>query len=164
MEQTQWLNEVEHRAWRALREMQWQLDGELSRRLAAESSLSNQDYTVLVVLTNQDNGALRLFELERALGWERSRVSHHVTRMASRGLVTKEKSPTDGRGWVATVTPHGRAEIDAAAPAHVQSVRELFVDHLTINELELIGDIAERVLGHLNTEPPPAQRRGLVSR
>lgn len=141
-----WLDEREARAWRGLQFMHLQVDGELARRLAAESSLSYQDYVVLVRLTDQPDGRLRLNELGDQIGWEKSRLSHHVTRMAKRGLVEKLECPSDRRGTFVVVTDQGRSEIEAAAPGHLIAVRELFVDHLSPAQLEALAEIAETVL------------------
>ena len=85
MENNRWLNEREERAWRALQFMQMRLEGELARQLAADSGLSYPDYLVLVALTDRADGRLRPFELAGVLGWEKSRLSHHLSRMADRG-------------------------------------------------------------------------------
>jgi DNA-binding MarR family transcriptional regulator len=130
--------------------MQMRLAAELARRLAAESGLSYQDYVVLVALTDQPDGRLRLFELARILGWEKSRVSHQIARMADRGLVAKEACDSDRRGAFVVVTRHGRTQIEAAAPGHVEAVRELFVDRLSSRQLAAIGAAAEIVLAGLD--------------
>jgi DNA-binding MarR family transcriptional regulator len=152
----QWLNEAEERAWRALQFMQMRLEAELARQLAAESGLSYPDYVVLVTLTDHPDGRLRLFELGATLGWEKSRLSHHVTRMVDRGLVRKEPCDDDRRGSFVVITPRGRSEIEAAAPSHVRSVRELFVDRLSAEELAVIAGAAEKVLAHLDDGRPPS--------
>lgn len=146
MDDVRWLDDREMRAWRALQSMQMRLVGELGRRLAAESGLSYSDYLVLVGLTESPDGRMRLFELARALGWEKSRVSHHIARMADRGLVTKERCDADRRGAYVAVTEEGRKEIEAAAPGHVRAVRQLFIDRLTPRQLDIVGDAAEVVL------------------
>jgi DNA-binding MarR family transcriptional regulator len=150
MEDVRWLNEGEERAWRALQFMQMRLEGELARQLAADSGLSYSDYVVLVALTDRPDGRMRLFELAGALGWEKSRLSHHVARMAARGLVTKEKCDSDRRGAFVVVTKKGGKEIEAAAPGHVRTVRQLFVDRLTPDELEVIATAAEKVLADMD--------------
>ena len=148
-EEVPWLDEREARAWRGLQFMEMQLTAALARQLAEESGLSYPDYVVLVALTGQEDGRLRVFELSRDLGWEKSRVSHHVARMAERGLVEKQKCGDDRRGSFVVVTPKGREEIAAAAPGHVRAVRELFVDRLTPRQLDVIGEVAETVLAGL---------------
>src|SRR5215471_6931286 len=131
MREPHWLNEREEAAWRGLLQLHAQLTAELSRRLTSDSPLSYPDYEVLVVLTDQPDGRLRVFELAEALGWEKSRASHHVSRMAERGLVKKVPCATDRRGAFVATTARGRRYIEAAAPGHVAAVRELFVDRLS---------------------------------
>lgn len=150
MTKVRWLTEREERAWRALQFMQMRLERELARQLAAESGLSYPDYLVLVALTDRPDGRMRLFELGDVLGWEKSRASHHVGRMVDRGLVRKQRCDSDRRGFYVVVTARGRREIEAAAPGHVATVRRLFVDRLTPEQLDAVGDAAEAVLGVLD--------------
>jgi DNA-binding MarR family transcriptional regulator len=152
MTDVRWLDEREERAWRALQFMQMRLEARLARQLAAESGLSYPDYLVLVALTDDPGGKLRLFELGEVLGWEKSRLSHHVARMADRGLVKKEKCDSDRRGAFVAVTPEGRREIEAAAPGHVDVVRRLVIDRLTPAELDTIADAAAKVLAGLDDD------------
>jgi DNA-binding MarR family transcriptional regulator len=149
MDDVQWLDEREARAWRGLQAVQLRLTARLSRELASDSDLSYPDYTVLVVLTDQPEGRLRAFELGRELGWEKSRVSHHVSRMVARGLVSREKCPSDQRGAFVVVTDRGRQAIEAAAPAHVAAVRRHFVDLLTRDQLDVLASITSTVLDRL---------------
>lgn len=132
------------------------VDGELARRLAAESDLSHTDYAVLVTLTDRVDGRVRLYELGELLGWEKSRLSHHLKRMERRGLVAKEPCDDDRRGAYVVVTPAGRREIEAAAPGHVDDVRQLFLDHLSPDQLDTLAEVAEKVLGALRASPSTA--------
>lgn len=153
MEDVRWLSDREERTWRALNFMQMRLEGELARQLAADSNLSYPDYLVLVALTDRDDGRMRLFELAATLGWEKSRASHHVGRMVERGLLRKEKCDSDRRGAHVVVTARGRREIEAAAPGHIAAVRRLFIDQLTPQQLDVIGNAAETVLAALVLRP-----------
>ena len=154
MGSTQWLDEREERAWRALQFMQLRLEAALAHQLAAESDLSYPDYLVLVALTDRPEGRARVFELARQLGWERSRLSHHLARMEARGLVTKEQCPSDRRGAFAVVTDQGHHQLAAAAPGHVAAVRHLFVDRLRPDQLDTLAELAETVLGAFNDGEP----------
>ena len=154
MAKVRWLNEREEKAWRALQFMQMRVEAELARQLAADSGLSYPDYLVLVALTDRDDARMRLFELAGSLGWEKSRASHHVGRMAGRGLVKKERCDSDRRGAYVVVTKRGRTEIEAAAPGHVAAVRRLFVDRLDPSQLDAIAEAAEVVLAAFDERPP----------
>lgn len=149
MDEVRWLNEEEERAWRALQQMQMQLEGRLARQLAEDSGMSYPDFAVLVALTDRIDGRMRLFELGCELGWEKSRLSHHIARMASRGLVAKEACHSDRRGAHVVITERGRKAIVAAAPGHVAAVRRLFIDRLSPSQLAAVGDAAETVLAGL---------------
>jgi DNA-binding MarR family transcriptional regulator len=146
MDDVRWLSAGEERAWRALQFMQMRLEGALARQLAADSGLSYPDYVVLVALTDRPDGRMRLFELAAALGWEKSRLSHHVARMTGRGLVEKEPCDDDRRGAYVKVTARGRKDLEAAAPGHVDAVRRMFIDKLTASQLPALGEAAEAVL------------------
>jgi DNA-binding MarR family transcriptional regulator len=145
-----WLSAREERAWRALQFMQMRLEGELARRLASDSELSYPDYVVLVALTDRPEGRMRLFQLAELLGWERSRLSHQVTRMEARGLVAKEPCNDDRRGAHVVATRRGIKQLQLAAPGHVAAVRHLFVDLLTPEQLDTVADAAETVLSALD--------------
>ena len=155
MADARWLDEREAQAWRSLQLMQMRLTAELGRELGAESGLSYPDYLVLVALTDQPQGRMRLYALARDLGWEKSRLSHHIARMAERGLVAKERCGSDRRGAFVVVTDLGRKEIEAAAPGHVAAVRRLFLDHLTAVQLDAVGAAAATVLAALDGAEEP---------
>ncbi|MFU8839790.1 MAG: MarR family winged helix-turn-helix transcriptional regulator [Nitriliruptoraceae bacterium] len=147
-----WLDEREARAWRGYTRMRIELEAALSRRLARGPGLSHADYSVLVELSEAPEGRLRAFQLGRALRWEKSRLSHHLKRMESRGLVCREDCAEDARGSEVLLTEAGRATIEAAAPAHVDDVRALMIDHLAPGQLDALADIAEVVLVALEAE------------
>lgn len=103
------------------------LGGRLSRMLQSESKLSSADFAVLVSPTDVPDGRQRYQDLARALEWEKSRMFHHIARMAGRGLVIREECSEDARGAFVVITDAGRVAIEAAAPLHVEAVRELFL-------------------------------------
>lgn len=146
-----WLSDTEQRTWRRWLALNAQLPALLHRELQRDSELSLPDFDVLVQLTDDEHGRARIAQLAEALQWERSRLSHHVARMARRGLVEKEECLDDGRGSFVVLTADGRTAIERAAPAHVRTVRRAFFDVLTPDEVELLGAISEKVLAHVRT-------------
>jgi DNA-binding MarR family transcriptional regulator len=149
MTQVRWLDEREERAWRSMLLMQMHLTARLNHELVADAGLSYQDYAVLVALTDRADERMRLYELGTELGWEKSRLSHHISRMAERGLVSREKCESDRRGAFVVLTDAGRSSIEAAAPGHLDVVRRLFVDRLTPTQLDALADISTTVLAAL---------------
>ncbi len=148
MTKTKWLTEPEKRVWKDFTLMQFQLFALLGRELA-ETGLSFQDYIVLAELSERPDYQARLTDLGRQLGWEKSRISHHVTRMEQRELVAKLKCPNDQRSYLITLTKDGQAAIKAAAPHHVATVRQYFIDTVTPEQLKTLGAITTAVLQSL---------------
>ncbi|WP_211348764.1 MarR family winged helix-turn-helix transcriptional regulator [Nocardioides litoris] len=138
-----WLSPDQQRAWRHWVALGTALPTALNRQLQEDSGLSLSDYDVLVALTEAPDGRLRVGDLASSLGWERSRCSHHVRRMAGRGLLDKTDHADDGRGAWVVVTDAGCAAIDRAAPGHARLVRDLVFADLSPAEV----DVLQRALG-----------------
>jgi DNA-binding MarR family transcriptional regulator len=121
-----WLKGDQRRAWLAYIRVQLLLAYEMNRQLLADSGMSLPDYDVLTALSVADGGRMPITVLAAQIGWERSRVSHHVRRMSARGLVTCGLSAADRRVTEVTLTGRGRRALEEAAPGHVDLVRRLF--------------------------------------
>jgi DNA-binding MarR family transcriptional regulator len=149
MTEPRWLDEREQHAWRGYTQLSRRLSRVLGQRLMRDSGLSAADYELLVPLSEAPDDQLRARDLARMVDWEKSRLSHHLTRMEQRGLVERRECPTDARGAYISLTTNGRRAIEDAAPQHVEAVRENFIDLLTPGEVAVLTDIADRVLDHL---------------
>lgn len=147
----QWLSADELVTWKSFSLMHLQLMARLSKELSTEG-LSMSDYLVLATLSDAPHGVRRLNEIGDELGWEKSRVSHHVNRMVERGLVAKESCPTDLRGTNLVLTKAGLKEAQRVAPQHVGDVRDLFINQLSASEMKTLREIAEKVLERLHSD------------
>jgi DNA-binding MarR family transcriptional regulator len=140
-------------AWRAFAAMRKHLDLALERRLQRDAGISLPDFEILLALFESRDNQLRVGELSALLGWERTRLSHQVTRMENRGLVIRVERETDARGrWIAA-TAEGRRVILGAMRDHARGIREYFFDVMSREELGLVSDVSTRVLGAI--DPPP---------
>lgn len=157
-----WLSADQQRAWRHWIALGTALPAVLNRQLQDDSGLSLSDYDVLVALSETPGGRLRVSDLAEALHWERSRLSHHVRRMAGRNLVDREECEDDGRGSWVVVTGHGRDAIGRAAPGHAALVKDLVFDDLTTEELAVLEKVLDGVrvrVGDLSRPGAPGTRR-----
>jgi DNA-binding MarR family transcriptional regulator len=152
MTDARWLNDDQQHAWRAYLRMQGRLGARLHRQLQADSELSLADFDVLVQLTDVAEARVRVVELARALQWEQSRTSHHLARMQRRGLVVREECHEDRRGAFVVLTPAGRRAIEMAAPRHVETVRRLFFDRLTDEQVQTLATISDQILAGLDDD------------
>ena len=145
---TRWLTDDEQRAWRAYRRMVLLVDAAVARELTRDSGLSMPDYQVLSTLSEARDHRRRLTDLAVRMQWSPSRLSHHVTRMEQRGLVTRAECTEDLRAAYVVLTQVGWDAIVAAAPDHVASVRAHLIDLLTPSELAALTSIGEKVAAH----------------
>ncbi len=145
-----WLTDAEQRAWRNWLTASAKLPAALHRQLQRDSALSLPDFEVLVHLTETAAARARVSELAQTLQWERSRLSHHIKRMESRGLVAREECVDDGRGAYVVLTDQGRLALERAAPEHARTVKSLVFDSLTPQELEAFTSAVSKVLTRLD--------------
>ena len=135
-----WLSPSQQRTWLSYMQVYHRLEYEMNRQLLSDCGMSLGDYTVMNALSIADGHRMQLTRLATMIGWERSRLSHHLQRMTNRGLVDRVQSETDGRATDAVLTDSGWASLQAAAPKHVAWVRRLFFSDLDGGqEAELAG-------------------------
>jgi len=145
-----WLDAREQSAWRAYLDMNALLTARLNREMQEASGISIADFSVLVPLSEHPEARMRVLELARALGWEKSRLSHQLTRMQQRGLVERSNCTEDRRGAFVVVTDHGRTTIEAAAPLHVEADPRRVFDELSSDQVVALGEISRTVVGLLD--------------
>ncbi|MFF9136292.1 MarR family winged helix-turn-helix transcriptional regulator [Streptomyces albogriseolus] len=143
-DEVRWLTAEEEQAWRAFRRMVIAVQTRTVQDLAAHG-LSEPDYEVLSTLSERPEGTSTLHEQAAKMGWSRSRLSRHATRMEARDLIRRAPDPADGRGCLLVLTETGWNTLRQAAPTHLDSVRRHFVDRLEPEELAALGRIAEKI-------------------
>jgi DNA-binding MarR family transcriptional regulator len=156
-----WLDRDQQRAWLAYIRVQQRLAYETNRQLLADSGMSLPDYDVLTALSVADAGRMQITALAAQIGWERSRVSHHVRRMSARGLVTCGPSAADRRVTEVALTSQGRQALEEAAPGHVDLVRNLFFGGLPPGLVGPLSEAMESVYANLirrGSLPPPVSQ------
>ena len=103
---------------------------EINRQLQRDSDLSLADYHVLNALSMAPDYTLQVTDLAAIIGWERSRLSHHLRRLSQHGLTKRVPSKDDGRATDAVLTTKGMKVMVDAAPGHVRLVKKLFFEAL----------------------------------
>ena len=139
------LTDAQQTCWRTFIESSWALHTRLEDELRAATGLSMADYHVMVVLSEAPGHRLRMGELAGRLVFSPSRLTYHISSMVKRGLVRKQACPDDGRGQEAVLTGTGLAALEAAAPMHLKTVRDSFIDHVDDAELAVIGRVFARI-------------------
>ena len=125
-----WLTPAEESAWRkyivASRRLLEALDDDLSA-----NGLTLSDYEILVHLSDAEDRRLRMSDLAEKTILSRSRLSHRIKYMEGKGWVERQKCASDKRGTWAVMTTKGWNSIVKAAPDHVESIRNRFIDQIS---------------------------------
>lgn len=148
---TRWLTAEQQKHWRAYIAATELLQDRLSRELQASHGLTLSDYEILVRLSEAPDRRLRMSELADYTLSSRSRLSHQVDRLENQGLVERQACETDRRGANAVLTDKGWELLVAAAPTHVEGVREHLVDLLSDKEFAAVGKALATVAEHLQS-------------
>jgi DNA-binding MarR family transcriptional regulator len=139
------LDDTQQTCWRAFVESSWALHTHLEDELRAATGLSMADYHVMVALSEAPGHRVRMGELAGRLVFSPSRLTYQIGSMVRRGLVRKQACPDDGRGQEAVLTDAGIAALAAAAPLHLTTVRESFIDDLDDAEIAAVTRVFARL-------------------
>jgi DNA-binding MarR family transcriptional regulator len=95
-------------------------------------------------LANIGKGEMRQQRLAEVMGWDKSRLSHQLTRMQNRKLI--ERREAEKRVVLVVLTGHGREKLEAAWPIHAESVRRNLLDRLSAEQIATLVRISN-ILG-----------------
>ncbi|MEV7692187.1 MarR family transcriptional regulator [Microbacterium sp. NPDC089189] len=142
------------RIWRNYIETAEILRARLESRLQSDSALSSGDYHVLLALSEAAGRSLRSSELADSIGWERSRLSHHLGRMEKRELIRRERCADDSRGSQIVLTDTGAAAFRRGSVPHLKAIQDLFLDALSREQLDHVEQMTESLREHLGLDAP----------
>lgn len=135
-------------AWRSFIETSGDLMRAIERDLAP-FGLDRGDYQLLAMLSEADDGRLRLCDLADTLRLTPSGLTRRMEGVVKKKLVTKSRSTDDRRVTYAHITPKGLELLKKAAPHHLRSVRALMIDHLTPSEIKALGSAFSKIASNL---------------
>ena len=134
------LSPHELRVWHAFKRMGEDVMERVGRDLTEATGLSGADFGVLSRLATLGKGKMRQQSLATSLGWDKSRVSPHLTRMPQRELIGRRES--EPRVILVVLTKEGRAKLEKARPVHAESVRRHLLSRLSDQQSETIVRIS----------------------
>jgi len=135
---TRWLSSGQQKVWRAWLDAVARIDSHLDEVLRP-FGLDLGEYEILVRLSEAPERRMRMSDLADAARQSRSRLTHTVARMEKKGLLNRVPCANDRRGVIAILTDEGFGLLETAAPAHVDSVREVLVDVVNPADFEALG-------------------------
>jgi DNA-binding MarR family transcriptional regulator len=127
------LSPHELRVWHAFLFMGEDVLGRVGRDIAKATGLSGSEFAVLSRLASLGKGEMHQQRLATVMGWEKSRLSHQLSRMQERRLI--ERRTGDGRATLIVLTKVGREKFESARPIHADSVRRNLLSRLSAEQI-----------------------------
>lgn len=147
-----WLDTDEREAWMSLIRVMAKLPPLLDAQLERSAGLNFFEYTILAMLSEQADRALRMSHLAALTNASPSRLSHAARHLEARGLLVREGDLVDGRCIRAVLTDAGWQALVAAVPGHVDTVRDLVVDALDPGQLVALRAANEQILRRIDPD------------
>ena len=139
------LSAAEEELFHAFYLMRRGFDRALDAQLQHDDGISISELEVLMALVRSPGRRLRVRDLAELTGWEKSRVSHQVTRMEARGLVEREDCAEDRRASWIRLSGDGRRVLVRALPKHTATIRRILFDAITPEQQNELLAIANRM-------------------
>jgi DNA-binding MarR family transcriptional regulator len=124
----------ELRIWQAFISMGEDVLERVGRDISHATGLSGPEFGVLSRLAAFGKGEMRQHELAQVMGWEKSRLSHQLSRMQKRKLIKRQ--PIDGRATLIVLTKTGGEKLANALPIRAESVRRNLLSRLSEQQIE----------------------------
>jgi DNA-binding MarR family transcriptional regulator len=147
-----WLEPDEREAWLSLLRVMAKLPPLLDAQLERSAGLNFFEYTILAILSEQADRALRMSHLAALTNASPSRLSHAARHLEARGLLVRERDLVDGRCIRAVLTEAGWQVLVAAVPGHVDAVRDLVIDALDPGQLGVLRAANEQILWRVDPD------------
>ena len=134
------LSPRELRIWHAFVSMGEDVLDRVGRDIARATGLSGPEFGVLSRIAAYGRGELRQQDLADVMAWDKSRLSHQLTRMEERKLI--ERRAGERRATLVALTKIGREKLARALPIRAESVRRNLLARLTPEQINSIISIS----------------------
>jgi DNA-binding MarR family transcriptional regulator len=158
-----WLDETEMRAWNGFLVTASLIARVVDAQLSEAGGVSRVQYEILTRIHASPGRQHRMTELAESMVFSRSGMTYQVAQLEKAGLLRRETDPEDERGVLAILTDEGQQVLEAAAPGHLATVRQGFLDILSPEQISQLADIMDITSAHLRATVPVTPPRRSAS-
>lgn len=142
-------------AWRSYLQSHASIVRELDAELVAAHGMTTRDYEVLLYLAQAPERQLPMSALATSTMLTRSGITRLVDGLVDGGLIERVACESDARVSYARLTELGYDRLREAGCTHIASIKRLFLEHFSAQEVEQLASLLSRL--------PGAQRGGSCS-
>jgi DNA-binding MarR family transcriptional regulator len=133
-------------AWPNLVMMMHLLQTSLERQAQRDGDVSHGQFMLLVLLSGAKDQTRGLTDLADTLRYSPSRVSHALTVLERRGLVTRRRTAGGRRAWEATLTREGRLLTGRVLRGQRRDIRDPLLAELGDADAATLAEVSARVI------------------
>ncbi len=134
-------------AWRSYLQSHASIVRVLDAELVADHGMTSRDYEVLLYLAQEPDRHLPMSALAERTMLTRSGITRLIDGLVQAGLIERVACPRDARVSYAHLTDRGYEKLREAGCSHVASIRRLFLEHFSPDELDLLASLLRRLPG-----------------
>jgi DNA-binding MarR family transcriptional regulator len=134
-------------AWRSYLQSHASIVRVLDADLVADHSITARDYEVLLYLAQEPTRSLPMSALAERTMLTRSGITRLVDGLVEAELTERLACPNDARVSYAHLTDEGYEKLRAAGCSHVASIRRLFLEHFSAEEIDVLASLLSRLPG-----------------
>jgi DNA-binding MarR family transcriptional regulator len=134
-------------AWRSYLQSHASILRMLDAELVAEHGMTSRDYEVLLYLAQADDRKLPMSALAERTMLTRSGITRLIDGLVDAGWIERVACAKDARVSYAALTDAGYEKLRKAGCSHIASVRRLFLEHFTPEEIEQLAGLLNRLPG-----------------
>lgn len=134
-------------AWRAYLQSHATILRALDSELLSEEGLTTRDFEVLLYLSHAPDRRLAMSVLAERTRLTRSGITRLVDGLVSAGHVERAACESDARISYAQLTDSGDSKLRQAGCSHVASIRRLFLERFSPEEVNQLAELLGRLPG-----------------
>lgn len=134
-------------AWRSYIQSHASILRLLDAELVAEHGLTTRDYEVLLYLAQAEDRRLPMSALAESTMLTRSGITRLIDGLVAGDLIERVSCPKDARVSYAQLTAAGYEKLRDAGCTHVTSIRRLFLEHFSEDEIDQLASLLSRLPG-----------------
>ena len=134
-------------AWRSYLQSHATILRVLDAELVANQGMTARDYEVLLYLAQAQDRKLPMSALAESTMLTRSGITRLVDGLVEVGLIERVSCPSDARVSYARLTDEGYEKLRDAGCTHIASIRRLFLEHFSDEEIAQLAGLLSRLPG-----------------
>ncbi len=134
-------------AWRSFLQSHAAIVRQLDAELRAAQGITTRDYEVLLYVAQAPERRLAMSALAERTMLTRSGITRLIDGLVSAEWIERVSCPKDARISYAQLTDAGYEKLREAGCSHVASIRRLFLEHFSSEELDRFSELLSRLPG-----------------